>query len=259
LPVMVSNAVIDYDQEKSILITVMDTTDSKLRKDLEAINRELEMFAYSVSHDLRAPLRSIDGFSRALQEDYETLLDEEGKDYLLRIRGASQRMDALINDVLILSRLGRSELSRQDVDLSAIAHDIAQELKESEPSRQVKFIIAEGINVIGDKNLLRVAMENLMGNAWKFTQKHKSAKIEFGVIDDDNNPIYFVRDDGVGFDMKYADKLFIPFQRLHSDKEAYEGTGIGLASVQRVIRLHGGKIWAESAIEMGTTFYFTLK
>jgi len=258
LPAIVSNASIEYDGEKSTLITILDTTDSILRKKLEDSNQELEMFAYSVSHDLRAPLRSIDGFSQALQEDYAENLDEEGKDYLARIRAACEHMNTLINAILQLSRLSTAGVHHQDVNLSALAHEIAASLKESDRSRHVEFIIAEGITAIGDKNLLQVVMENLLGNAWKFTHKHKSAKIEFGIMNEGAYLIYFVRDDGVGFDMKYIDKLFTPFQRLHSNED-YEGTGIGLASVQRIIRLHGGKIWAESSVEKGSTFYFTLQ
>jgi PAS domain S-box-containing protein len=224
---------------------------------LEAVNKELEAFAYSVSHDLRAPLRSIDGFSQVLLEDYAGKLDEEGKDYLQRVRSASQRMADLIDDILNLSRLTRGEMQRETVDLSALAQAIATELQQSQPERQVEFIITLGLVVTADAHLMRVALENLLGNAWKFTQKQPSARIEFGYAETNGQSAYFVRDDGVGFDMAYADKLFGAFQRLHSSNE-FEGTGVGLATVQRIIHRHGGDIWAESAVDQGTTFYFTL-
>lgn len=258
MPALISNAVIDYQGKKATLITIVDTTDSKLRKELELANHELEMFAYSVSHDLRAPLRSIDGFSQALLEDYQTQLDEEGKDYLVRIRTASQRMAELINSILQLSRLSRCEMKREEIDLSALARDIAADLKASRPERKVEFIVGERITAIGDIILLRTVLENLLGNAWKFTQKIAEARIEFGVINKEHKVIYFVRDNGAGFDMKYEDRLFYPFHRLHSESE-FEGTGIGLASVQRIIRRHGGNIWTESAVDQGATFYFTLE
>ncbi|MBI4319890.1 MAG: HAMP domain-containing protein [Chloroflexi bacterium] len=224
---------------------------------LEQINRELEGFSYSVSHDLRAPLRAIDGFSHALLEDYADKLDEQGKGYLDRVRAASQRMAQLIDDLLSLSRLTRSEVRREQVDLSALVGTIAAELRQTEPERQVEFVIAEGLVAMGDTRLLRVALENLLGNAWKFTGKHPSARIEFGVVEQDGKPAYFVRDDGAGFDMAYADRLFGAFQRLHTPME-FPGSGIGLATVQRIIHRHGGDVWAEGAVEQGATFYFTL-
>ncbi len=224
---------------------------------LQAVNKELEAFAYSVSHDLRAPLRSIDGFSQVLLEDYASKLDEEGKDYLQRVRSASQRMAELIDDILNLSRLTRSEMRHETVDLSALAQAIATELRQSQPERQVEFVITPGLATKGDANLLWVALENLLDNAWKFTVKRPRARIEFGYAETSGQSAYFVRDNGIGFDMAYADKLFGAFQRLHSSNE-YEGTGIGLATVQRIIHRHGGNIWAESAVNQGTTFYFTL-
>jgi len=257
MPTIINNVIIEYEGEKSTLITVVDITDAKMRKELELVNKELEMFAYSISHDLRAPLRSINGFSQALLEDYEDKLDEEGKDYLLRLRAASQRMSVYIDAILKLSRLGRAEVKQEEIDLSALVQDIAKDLKESEPARDVEFIIEEGVTAIGDRTLLRVVLENLVGNAWKFTSNQENAKIEFGIYNS-KPPIYFVRDNGCGFDMKYIDKLFTPFQRLHSDAE-FEGTGVGLASSQRIIRRHGGNIWAESAVGKGATFYFTLR
>lgn len=258
LPAIISTMPIEHEERAAILVTIVDITESKLRKELEQVNQELEMFAYSISHDLRAPLRSIDGFSLALLEDHAEQLDHEGEDYLRRIRAASKRMASMIDAILHLSRIGRYEMRRKQVNLSALAQDIAADLKVTDPDRQVEFVIAEGVVVSGDPTLLRIALENLIGNAWKFTQKHESARIEFGVMGRGKKTFYYVRDDGVGFDMKYVDKLFVPFQRLHSTME-YTGTGIGLASVQRVVRRHGGDIWAESVLNKGTTFYFTLE
>ena len=224
---------------------------------LEAANRELEAFSYSVSHDLRAPLRGIDGFSQALLEDYVNKLDEQGKDYLTRIRSASQRMGHLIDDLLNLARFTRAEIRREAVNLSEIAKSLVAELAQREPERHVTFEIGEGLEVKGDPRLLRVALENLFRNAWKFTSKHPRARIEFGVAQRDGKPTYFVRDDGAGFDMAYKAKLFGAFQRLHKATEFY-GTGVGLATVQRIVRRHGGEIWAEGEVEKGATFYFTL-
>lgn len=226
-------------------------------RQLEAANKELEAFSYSVSHDLRAPLRSIDGFSQALLEDYGEVLDMQGKDYLDRVRSASQRMSQLIDDMLVLSRVTRREMKRSAVDLSALANMIAAELVKTQPQRLVEFNIAPGLIVNGDAELLRAMLENLLGNAWKFTSKHETAKIELGVTEFDDKLSYFVRDDGVGFDMAYASKLFHAFQSLHSQTE-FPGTGIGLATVKRIINRHGGSIWAESEAGKGATFYFNL-
>lgn len=224
---------------------------------LEAANKELEAFSYSVSHDLRAPLRSIDGFSQALLEDYVEQLDEQGKDYLTRIRTASQRMGHLIDDLLNLSRVTRAEMRPEPVNLSEMAKSLAAELKQREPQRQVAFQIQDGLEVKGDPRLLRVVLENLFSNAWKFTSRHPRARIEFGAAQHNGKPTYFVRDDGAGFDMAYKAKLFGAFQRLHKATE-FDGTGVGLATVQRIIRRHGGEIWAEAEVEKGATFYFTL-
>jgi PAS domain S-box-containing protein len=224
---------------------------------LEESNRELEAFSYSVSHDLRSPLRGIDGFSQALLEDYADQLDEEGKDYLQRVRAGSQRMAQLIDDLLNLSRVTRSEMKHEKVDLSRIAKDIADGLGQSQPERDVEFVIAEGLTARGDERLLRAAMENIFSNAWKFTSLHPKGRIEFGVAQRDGQPVYFVKDDGAGFDMTYVEKLFGPFQRLHLPSN-FPGTGIGLATVQRIIHRHGGRVWIEGAVEKGATVYFTL-
>jgi len=224
---------------------------------LAAVNKELEAFAYSVSHDLRAPLRGMDGFSQALLEDYASQLDATGQDYLRRVRAGSQRMGYLIDDLLKLSRLTRTEMQWERVDLSALAHEIAADLRRTQPERQVEFVIADGVVASGDARLLRVVLENLLGNAWKFTSKQALARIEFGHAEGEGESVYFVRDNGAGFDMAYAGRLFGAFQRLHSTTE-FEGTGIGLATVQRIIHRHGGRAWAEGAVDQGATFYFAL-
>jgi signal transduction histidine kinase len=225
--------------------------------ELEAANKELEAFSYSVSHDLRAPLRSIDGFSQALLEDYADKLDAQGQDDLQRVCKATQRMGQLIDDMLELSRVTRSEIKRQTVDLSAMVRSIATELKNSEPQRDIELTVMEGLTANCDPRLLHIVLENLLRNAWKFTAKHAKAKIEFGLSQANGRPAYFVRDDGAGFDMAYAGKLFGAFQRLHAMTE-FKGTGIGLATVQRIIRRHGGQVWAEGKVEQGAAFYFTL-
>ena len=224
---------------------------------LEAANKELESFSYSVSHDLRAPLRGMDGFSQALIEDYGDHLDEQARGYLGRIRAASQRMSLLIDDLLKLSRVTRSEMYREPVDLSEIARSIAAELQATGPDRQVTWVIAPHLVVNADTNLLHIALGNLLENAWKFTSKHAAARVEVGALQQNGNVVYYVRDDGAGFDMSFASRLFGAFQRLHNAYE-FEGTGVGLATVQRVIHRHGGSVWAESAVEQGTTIYFTL-
>jgi light-regulated signal transduction histidine kinase (bacteriophytochrome) len=226
-------------------------------KQLQAANKELEAFSYSVSHDLRAPLRSIDGFSQVLLEEYQEKIDDQGRDYLNRVRLASQRMAQLIDDMLTLSRVSRGEINLQQVNLSTMAKDIADELCSTQPGREVRFIIQEGIEVLGDARLLRTVFENLLGNAWKFTSNHPTACIEFGMQLQNEMTAYFVRDDGAGFDMKYAQKLFGAFQRLHTSSE-FPGTGIGLATVMRIIHRHGGKVWAEGVVDKGAIFYFTI-
>lgn len=259
-------------EEKLILAIVRDVTDQKRMEEslgeankvlthqaaeLEFFNKELETFSYSVSHDLRAPLRHIDGFSHALLEDYADKLDAQGKDYLNRIRSGSQRMALLIDEILKLSQIVREKMVTSRVDLSALARSVASELQKSQPTRDVSLRIEDGIVVNGDQGLLKIVLDNLLGNAWKFTQGRQKALIEFGSQMIDGTKTYFVRDNGAGFDMAYASKLFVPFQRLHGNGE-FQGTGIGLSIVQRVIRRHGGRIWAEAAVDAGATFYFTL-
>ncbi len=235
-------------------------TDLKHRAaQLENANRELEAFSYSVSHDLRAPLRSIDGFSQLLVEDFGAELPGEAQDSLQRIRAASQRMAQLIDDILALSRVTRTSIDRRGVDLSAMAMAIAEDLRQEEPQRNVTFVIPQDLAAEADPHLIQVLLNNLLGNAWKYTGKHASARIEFGRFTDSRGRIvYFVRDDGAGFDMAYANKLFGAFQRLHAASE-YAGSGIGLATVQRIVHKHGGEVWAEGAVEQGATFYFTLR
>jgi light-regulated signal transduction histidine kinase (bacteriophytochrome) len=222
-----------------------------------AANKELEAFSYSVSHDLRAPLRAIDGFSKELLTNCEDRLDERGKDDLRRIRAATQRMGQLIDDLLELSRLTRSELKFETVDLSTQVQDIEQKLAASDPQRQVEYVTAPDLTAAGDPHLLQIALENLLQNSWKFTRPRSRPKIEFGVLNQNGDRTYFIRDNGVGFNMAYAEKLFKPFQRLHDSKE-FPGTGIGLALVQRIIYRHGGKVWVEAEENKGATFYFTL-
>jgi PAS domain S-box-containing protein len=224
---------------------------------LEAANEELEAFSYSVAHDLRAPLRAIEGFSRILLDKYHGLLDDPGKDYLARMVAAAKRLEQLIGDLLNLSRLTRTELRPVAVDLSALAEAVAAELRQREPQRRVEFVIARGVVAGGDARLLRFALDNLLGNAWKYSGTREEARIEFGAAPIDGQTTYFVRDNGAGFDMTYVEKLFRPFQRLHTERE-FPGTGIGLASVKRVVGRHGGRVWAEGTVDRGATFYFTL-
>ena len=225
--------------------------------ELLAANTELDAFAYSVSHDLRAPLRSIDGFSQILLEDYAGKLDEAGHESLHRVRAASQRMGTLIDDLLKLARVTRAEIRTEDVDLSGMAQDIVADLQRTTPERQVEFAIAPGLKARGDARLLRVALDNLLRNSWKYTAKQPQPRVQFASVEANGGRAFMVRDNGAGFDMKYADKLFGVFQRLHSAAD-FEGTGIGLATVRRIITRHGGRIWAEGAVDQGATFYFTL-
>jgi len=242
-------------------ITQRKEQDEALRRAIEAAvvaNRELEAFSYSVAHDLRAPLRSIDGFSQVLLEELGDRLDPQGQKYLGYVRESAQHMGQLIDDLLGLARVSRGDLHRGPVDLSATCRCIAERLQASEPARLVEFTIEDGVVADGDERLLRAVLENLLGNAWKFTGKRPLARIEFGARPEPRPATYFVRDTGAGFDMAYVDKLFGTFQRLHRTSE-FEGTGIGLATVHRIVSRHGGRVWAEGEVDRGATFYFTLE
>jgi len=225
--------------------------------ELAAANKELEAFCYSVSHDLRAPLRGLDGFSQILLEDYGGRLGDEGRHLLQRVRAGTQRMSRLIDGLLDLSRVSRSELHREPVNLSGLAGNVVDELRERDPLRNVALRIAQNLTADGDPQLLRVVLENLLGNAWKYTAKRPQATIEFGFGRDNGHSSFYVRDNGVGFDMQYVDKLFTPFQRLHAMNE-FPGTGIGLATVQRIVHRHGGRVWVQAEVNKGATFHFTL-
>ena len=223
----------------------------------EAATKELEGFCYSVSHDLRAPLRSVDGFTHALIESSHDKLDTVEREYLQRVRAASHRMGRLIDDLLHLSRVGRREMRVQETNLSDLAVSVSRELQASEPSRHVDFVITPELCGKGDERLLKIVLENLLGNAWKFTGKTEQARIEFGRGVKDGIEAFYVRDNGAGFDMTYADKLFTPFARLHGANE-FPGSGIGLAVVQRIINRHGGRLWAEGEPNHGATFWFAI-
>jgi len=226
--------------------------------ELEAANKELESFSYSVSHDLRAPLRGIAGFTEALARNYRAKLDAAGGKYLDRVLAGTERMGQLIDDLLNLTRVGRADLVRRPVDLSAVARSVVENLHHAAPQRTIEWVIAEGVMVEGDSRLLRVVLENLLGNAWKFTAKQPAPRIEFGSVpSSEGRPVCYVRDNGAGFDMNYASKLFDPFQRMHSLNE-FPGTGIGLATVRRIIQRHGGRVWAEAKVDAGATIHFSL-
>ena len=225
--------------------------------ELEASNRELEAFAYSVSHDLRAPLRGIDGWSLALLEDYSTLLDGSGRQYLNRVRAETQRMGNLIDDLLQLSRVSRGEMKLDQVDITALANRIVDRLRDALPKRSIEFAIEPGLVAFGDARLLEIALTNLLSNAVKFTGAQNPALIEFGRVNKEGEMAFYVRDNGAGFDMAYAGNLFGAFQRLHKVTE-FPGTGIGLATVQRIVRRHGGRVWADARVNRGATFCFTL-
>jgi two-component system CheB/CheR fusion protein len=243
---------------EGVVITFTDINEpKKALAQTISVNKELESFCYSISHDLRAPLRTINGFSQMIADQYQDKLDDDGKNLLQIVRFECNRMGLMISDLLALSRQSRKDLKREEVDLSAIAETIADELHKLEPERMVEFIISPGIQANGDRELLRSVLQNLLDNSWKFTGKHPQARIEFGVADRDGEKTYFVRDDGAGFDMKYIDKLFGTFQRIHAMDE-FPGNGIGLAISQRIIHHHGGQVWAEGEVEKGATFYFTL-
>jgi PAS domain S-box-containing protein len=271
-PVEISLSPLETEEGRLVSSAIRDITDRKKADDelkeldrqlrrqnaeLLAVNQELESFGYSISHDLRAPLRAIDGFSLALQEDCNDKLDPEGQGYLQRIRSATGRMGKLIDDLLELARMTRTEMHRERVDLSTLAEEIASQLRAADPGRQAIFTVAPDLMILGDRTLLRVLLENLIGNAWKFTSKQAIARVEVGVRGQGDSKVFFVRDNGAGFDMKYANKLFGVFQRLH-DVSEYPGTGVGLASVQRIVHRHGGRVWAESTPGEGAAFYFQL-
>jgi PAS domain S-box-containing protein len=245
------------EEEVRRLNTDLEARVDERTGELEASTRELDAFAYSVSHDLRAPLRSLHGFSQALLDDYGDVLDDDGQDFLRRIQRNVQRMGQMIDDLLDLSRATRVDLVRESVDLSALAGEIVAELGAADPDRKVTTIIPDSMAVSGDPRLLRLALQNLLANAWKFSAKLPVATIEVGHVQRDGERVYFVRDDGAGFDMRFVDKLFNAFQRLHPTAE-FEGNGVGLAIVQRIVRRHGGRLSAESEPGRGATFYFTL-
>ncbi|MDY6984577.1 MAG: ATP-binding protein, partial [Pseudomonadota bacterium] len=224
---------------------------------LQATNQELESFCYSVSHDLRGPLRSISGFTQALKEELPAELPGESGRYLERVMAASRRMSQLIDDLLNLSRVSRGELVRQHIDLTEMAREVISELQARDPNYHPDVSVWQGMQAAADPKLMRIVLENLLGNAWKFSSKKENPRIVVGVMKDGAREVYFVRDNGAGFDMKYADKLFGAFQRLHGMNE-FPGTGIGLATVQRIINRHGGRIWFDSAPDNGASFYFTL-
>lgn len=245
------------EEEVRLLNKELDTRVQKRTAELEIANSELESFCYSVSHDLRAPLRSIDGFSHALIEELGNNLSENASHYLGRIRNSSQRMGQLIEDLLNLSRLSRTAMKLQTLDLSLMAQEVINVLRQTSPHRNVDVSIWDGMSASGDENLILIVLENLLGNAWKFTSKIENPRIEIGTILEEGKSIYFVRDNGAGFDMTYMDKLFGVFQRLHSQNE-FQGTGVGLATVRRIILRHGGRIWANGSPGKGAVFYFTL-
>jgi signal transduction histidine kinase len=228
------------------------------RLDLAVSNRELESFSYSVSHDLRAPLRAINGFSRMVLEEHGDQLGAEGREDMERALAATVRMGELIDHLLMFARTSREEMRVEPIDMSAMARDIAAQLSASDAARDAQFAVAPGLVVDGDRKLLRVALENLLGNAWKFTAREPKARIELGAEQENGRRVFFVRDNGAGFDMDYAEKLFVPFERLHRIEE-FPGSGIGLATVLKIVHRHGGDIWAESQVNRGATFYFSLQ
>jgi PAS domain S-box-containing protein len=264
-PVDISLSPVDTQDGTQVIAAISDVTNhrrvkeelSRTNASLELVNRELESFAYSVSHDLRAPLRAMTGFARIVATDYAARLDETGQDYLGRIQAAAQRMGHLIDDLLALSRVTRGELKREPLDLSSLATRIAGELQGAEPARTATFHLEPRLQVEADPRLLEVLLRNLLDNAWKFTAKEPQARIELGCLRNGEQREFFVRDNGAGFDMAYADKLFGAFQRLHRQQD-FPGTGIGLATVQRIVARHGGRIRAEGAPGAGATFFFTL-
>ena len=268
LPVLISaTAIKDSDGNYlSSRTTLIDYSSLKQAEDtlhqshqkLEAVNKELETFAYSVSHDLRAPLRGIDGWSLALLEDYQDRFDDQGRLYIDRVRSETKRMGLLIDELLQLSRVTRADMQTGPVDISSLAQTIIDRLCAAQPERQVEVVIQPSLTASGDASLLAIVLTNLLDNAWKFTARRDAARIELGQTDLQGEHVFYVRDNGAGFDMRYAQKLFGPFQRLHKVSE-FPGTGVGLATVQRIINRHGGRVWAEAEIDHGATFFFTLE
>lgn len=250
-------ALSDSDAEIRRMNTELERRVAQRTEQLEATNRELEAFAYAVSHDLRAPLRSMSGFSQLLQESPSGVLDDKSRHYLQRIHEASRRMSTLIEDLLSLSRISRSELAPRALDLSQLAEDAAGSVREHHPNRDVELHVEAGLTAYGDSRLLRIALQNLLDNAWKYTTHTLSPRVDVGMQHDANGRTFYVRDNGVGFDMAYSGKLFGPFQRLHAETQ-YPGTGIGLVTVQRILARHGGRVWAQAEVNRGATFYFTI-
>ena len=248
-----AGAGVELEHSRKALLDELAVKDEELR----LLNEELRSFAYTVSHDLRQPLRAMDGFSQALLERYSETFDEQGRHYLNRIRANAVRMGNLIDGLLGLSHVTRKELQREPIRLDSMAREIALQLRDQQPERAVSFTVTDGLEVVADRQLLASALENLLGNAWKFTARCEAAQIELGVQELDGQRVFFVRDNGVGFDMAYSNKLFGPFQRLHSAEE-FAGTGIGLATVHRIVQRHRGRIWAKSEVGVGSTFFFTL-
>jgi light-regulated signal transduction histidine kinase (bacteriophytochrome) len=257
----ISGLVKDVENMRLSIKDLRENLEEKVKSrttQLEETNKELEAFAYSVSHDIREPLRSIRGFSQALLEDYASSLDAGGVDYVKRIVLASQRSSDLINDILRLSRISRGDMYIDNVNLSEMSIPICEELRKKHPGKNINFSIAEGMIAKGDPRFLKLALENLFSNACKYSSQRKNPQIDFGAIMDDKKTTFFIRDNGSGFDMAQAYKLFMPFQRLHADDQ-FDGSGIGLATVQRIIHRHGGSIWAKSEPGTGSVFYFTLQ